>query len=106
MDSKKRKSISMEELKEMAEESVKQWDAFEDDVRDIIKKKGYDLSAIAPSMPCMYAEMCESLEMSFENAVTFALSAISKVYGVEIVRVNEGGDHTEADIHTGSDTHH
>ena len=106
MDSKKRKSISMEELKEMAEESVKQWDAFEDDVRDIIKKKGYDLSAIAPSMPCMYAEMCESLEMPFENAVTYALNAISKVYGVEIVRVNEGGDHTEADLHAGSDTHH
>lgn len=105
MDSKKLKA-SLEDLKKLAEESMEQWDAFEDDVHNIVEKKGYDLSAIAPSLPCIYAQMCESLEMPFENAVTYALNAISKVYGVEIVKVKESSSHTEADFHNGGETHH
>ena len=104
MEDKKRKSISVGELRKLAEDALEQWDAFEDDVKDIVEKKGYDLSAIAPSLPCIYAQMCESLEMPFEDAVSFALNAISKIYGVEIVKV--APDHTEADYHNGTDTPH
>ena len=93
----------LEELMGKAEEMAKQWDNFEDDVKDIIRKKGYDLKAVAPAMPCIYAQMCESLDMPFEDAIAFAMKAICKIYDVEMVKVK---DTNEAEIHSGTNTPH
>ena len=97
----------LEKMMEKAKDAAKQWDDFEDDLKDIVQKKGYDLRAITPALPCIYAQMCDSLEMPFEDAVAFALKAISKIYGVEMVKVSEEReDINEAEFHSGSNTHH